>query len=194
MLAAAREEFATRGYEAATLAAIALRAGVSVATVKLVEPTKARLLVAAVQSVVRSDDASAPLVEQRWWAELLAERDAAILLRRLADRIAAALEAQVDLLEAVWQAASSEPELARLEERASLGRWEDMRTIVDALAGLGALRPGLDRDMATDVLWASASPQEFALLVRRRGWTAARWADWLADALVRLFVAAPPSA
>ncbi len=191
VLDVARVEFAANGYASATLAAIARRAGVSLATVKLVEPTKGRLLVAATEAVVRSEDASRPLVEQGWWTELLDERDPRLLLARLATRVAAALERQVDLLEAAWQAARTEPEIARLEERASLGRRADMRTVIEALVRSGSLRPDLDPDAATDILWATASPQAFALLVRRRGWTPERWASWLADSLMRLLLTAP---
>lgn len=194
VLGAARAEFTANGYERTTLAAVARGAGVSLATVKLVEPTKARLLVAVVEAVVRTDDASAPLVEQRWWKALLAEPDAQRLLARLAARVAGAMEGQVDLLDTVWQAARTEPEIARLEERASLGRWTDLQTVSDALIALGRLRPGLDRDTATDILWTTASPQGFSLLVRRRGWTTERWADWLSDSLARLLLDSPAPA
>lgn len=190
VLDAARLAFAADGYEATTLSEIARRAGVSLATVKLVEPTKGRLLIRAIEGVIRSDDASIPLVEQAWWKELLAETDGRRLLIELTRRAGAALERQVDLLEVAWQAARSEPEVARLEELASRGRWQDMRTVVAALAAAGQLREGLDPDAATDALWALASPQEFALLVRRRGWTPDAWAAWLGDLLARTLVGA----
>lgn len=185
MLEGARREFAARGYEAATLAAIAAAAGVSLATVKLVEPTKARLLVAAIRDIVRSDDASLPLVEQPSWTALLAEPSPERLLVKLASRAAEALERQADLLSVVWQAAPHEPEIATLEEHASLGRWDDMRTVAVELEARGCLRPGLTVDGATDTLWVGTSPQSYSMLVRRRGWTRDGWAEWLGDLLVR---------
>ena len=188
VFAAARQAFAVGGYEGTTLATIARAAGVSLATVKLVEPTKSRLLVGAIEDVVRSDDTSLPLVEQAWWRDLVVEPDAARLLGTLAGRIAGALERQADLLEVVRQAARSEPELARLEERGSLGRRADLGTVVAALAARGDLRADLSAADATDALWAIASPQLYALLVRRGGWTSERWAVWLGDSLVRLLI------
>jgi AcrR family transcriptional regulator len=185
VLEAARREFARQGYAAATLANIARAADVSLATVKLVEPTKARLLGAAIQALIRSDDESVALVDQPWWKAMLAEPDARRLLATVADGIASALERQADLISVVSQAASTEPEAARLEQQGSSGRWSDLRTIIEVLAARNELRADLDVDRATDITWALASPQTFVLLVRKRGWDSSRWGLWLGDTLVR---------
>jgi hypothetical protein len=57
------------------------------------------------------------------------------------------------------------------------------------LAATGQLRPGLDPDEVADVVWSMNSAEYFTLLVRERGWDPARFADWLADAWCRLFLA-----
>src|SRR6185437_12754714 len=82
VLAAARRQFVEHGYTHTTLAAIAQAAGVSLATVKLVAGTKPQLLVATIQAEVRRDDVAVPLVEQRWWQQLLAEPDPVGMLRQ----------------------------------------------------------------------------------------------------------------
>ena len=91
VLEAARQEFARQGYAATTLADIAGAAEVSLATVKLVEPTKARLLSAAIRALIRPDDESIALVDQPRWKAMLAEPDARRLLAAFGDGFASAL-------------------------------------------------------------------------------------------------------
>jgi AcrR family transcriptional regulator len=189
VLEAARQEFARQGYAAATLADIARAAEVSLATVKLVEPTKARLLSAAIRALLRPDDESVALVDQPRWKAMLAEPDARRLLAAVGDGVAAALERQADLISVLSQAASAEPEAARLEQQGSSSRWSDLRTIVEVLAARNELRADLDVDGATDIMWAFASPQMFVLLVRKRGWDTRRWGRWLGDTLARTLLA-----
>ncbi len=66
---------------------------------------------------------------------------------------------------------------------------EQRRTVqsvfVEALAGRGALRPGLSVDDATDVTLALLSPETYTLLTVERGWSPDRWRAWAGDALIR---------
>jgi len=183
VLAAARQQFVENGYAHTTLAAIAEAAGVSVATVKLVGGTKPKLLVATIQAEVRRDDDSVPLAEQQWWRELLAEPDSHRMLKKFAAAVASTVERQSELFAVVWQAAAGEPEIASLDQRARQGRWNDLRVVAQALAERGALRPGLDLDTATDIIWALASPQLYRLLTVDRKWSTERWGAWLSESL-----------
>ena len=47
----------------------------------------------------------------------------------------------------------------------------------------GALRPDVDVDIAADLLWLYNDPSLFDKLVRQRGWSVARFQDWLTEAL-----------
>ncbi len=183
VLAAARRQFIEHGYAHTTLAAIAEAANVSLATVKLVAGTKPQLLVATIQAEVRRDDDSVPLVEQRRWKEMLSAPTSEGMVRQLVGGIAAALERQSELFAVVWQAAASEPKIVALEERARQSRWNDLRQVAQVLADRGALRPQLDVDMATDIIWALASPQLYRLLTVDREWSRERWEMWLIDGL-----------
>jgi AcrR family transcriptional regulator len=185
VLAAARQQFIEHGYAGTSLAKIADAAGVSLATVKLVAGTKAQLLEAAVRSVIRREDPTVPHVEQAWWRDILSRPTAQDVISDFAAQVRAALTEQAPLFEVVYAAASSEPELAQLEQRASLGRWNDVRQVAARLTELRALRGDYDIDAATDVIWALASPQMFRMLVGRRGWSALRWEQWLCDSLSR---------
>lgn len=192
ILAAARQQFVVHGYAHTTLAAIAEAAGVSLATVKLVAGTKPQLLVATIQAEVRRDDAAVPLVQQQWWQQLLAEPDPEVMVRQFVAAIASALERQAELFAVVWQAAASEPEIVALEQRARQSRWDDVREVAHALAEQAALRPGLDVDTATDIIWALASPQLYRLLTVDRGWSSERWEAWLRDSLTIQILARHP--
>jgi hypothetical protein len=53
--------------------------------------------------------------------------------------------------------------------------------VVESVAAKGALRPGLDVDRATDILWTLNHPDVWLLLVGERGWTPRQWERWFAD-------------
>lgn len=48
----------------------------------------------------------------------------------------------------------------------------------------GHLRAGVSLGEASDVLWTCTSTELYELLVLHRGWTPARYARWVVDALV----------
>ena len=56
----------------------------------------------------------------------------------------------------------------------------------------GALRPGLDADQARDELWVLISPEVWAQLVQRRGWTNDQYESWLAEAVSAALLADSP--
>lgn len=64
-------------------------------------------------------------------------------------------------------------------------RLKGMRHLAERLAEAGRLRPGLDVDSATDVLWVLCSFQAFDLLHRGRGLSVEDAADALASAAER---------
>ena len=47
----------------------------------------------------------------------------------------------------------------------------------------GALREGLSRKRAIDIVWLYVEPLQWELLVQRRGWSRAAYADWLGASL-----------
>ena len=56
------------------------------------------------------------------------------------------------------------------------------------MIGESSLRPGLDMDAATDVVYALGSPETYRLLVTDRGWSRDRFERWYGDALERLLL------
>ncbi|MDE3113362.1 MAG: TetR/AcrR family transcriptional regulator [Chloroflexota bacterium] len=190
VLEAARRQFVQHGYWGTSLASIARAAGVSLATVKLVAGTKAQLLSATLRALMTRDERPVPLTQQPWWRDLLAERDPARLLAQWVSVARTTLERQGALFDVVWEAAPTEPEMAKMEREGSLGRWRDTREVMSALAELGALRSDLDVEAATDATWAIASPQVYRSLITRRGWSPDRWEAWLRDVLEKQLLSA----
>jgi AcrR family transcriptional regulator len=182
VLEAADSLFICLGYAGTTLAAVAERAGVSLATVKLVAPTKSALLLEVARSRARGDADAQTLSQRSWWQDMLSAQDPAELVRRWVSLTRSVHERQADLFEVVWQAASADPEIASLERRGSAGRREDFRSVIEALAALGALRRDLGLTAAIDIAWVLNSPQTYRLFARC-GWSPDQWERWLAEAL-----------
>ncbi|MHB8508451.1 MAG: TetR/AcrR family transcriptional regulator [Candidatus Dormibacteria bacterium] len=180
---AADELFGSGGYAGTTLASIAERAGVSVATVKLIAPTKSALLLEAFRARVRGVTGSAAASGRPAWQEMLEETDPVQLIRRWISLTASAHARMAPLFEVFWQAGPSEPELARMYEEASSNRRQEFGRVVDALAGLGALRVGLDAAAAIDIAWVINSPLTYRQ-VMGCGWTKDDWEEWLVPTMV----------
>ncbi len=188
---AARQLFVERGYSGTTIDAIARRAQVSSETVYSVFGSKRSLLEQLVHVAVTGDEDQGPLMEGPGPVETHAAPDQRELLRRFAHDITWRLERVGPLMEVVAAAALTEPEMAKLYEQLQARRLENLRTMVGWLAGLGSLR--MPANLAADTVWALASPENFRLLTRGRGWTSQEFEEWLRDSLVELLVPHPPS-
>jgi AcrR family transcriptional regulator len=180
ILRAAEEVFKARGYNAATMQAVADSAGVSLPTVYVYFRSKPALVRSLADLVTGSEDLSV--------AHALAESDprrqleiGAGILRRLHERS----EVIVDVLRT---AARGDPTLAREWRRWQDGHLAAVRAVAQSLARRGALREGVDVRIATDVLYTVGGPETFRQLVRERGWTPARYERWLAEAGKQLLV------
>lgn len=188
VLEAADSLFISLGYAGTTLAAVAERAAVSLATVKLVAPTKSDLLLEVARSRARGDTDAQTLSQRPWWQEMLSEQDPAALVRRWVSLTRSAHERQADLFEVVWQAAPAEPEIADLERRGSADRRETFRSVIEVLAALGGLRGDLDIGAAVDIAWVLNSPLVYRLFARC-GWSPDQWESWLAETMAAQLLA-----
>jgi AcrR family transcriptional regulator len=182
---AARKLFEERGWEGASIAAIAKEAGVSEETVYARFKNKRTLLGELVRLAVRGDDPR-PISEQAGPRALAATTDQREQLRLFASDIALRLERAAPLVAIVAGASRSEPELAELLARLHADRMRNLRILVDALAGNGPLRRPADE--AVESVWALTSPELHQLLTRVGGWTGRRYRDWLADSLAQLLL------
>jgi AcrR family transcriptional regulator len=80
-------------------------------------------------------------------------------------------------------------EAVRRQDEAAQHTWQDRldhhlagcRAMVDRLAREGTLRPGLDRDVAADLLWTLTSLRMWEDLVLQRKWTAREYEQRLGE-------------
>ncbi len=185
VLNAATKLFEERGFDGASVAAIAERAGVSEETVYARFKNKRTLLGELVRQAVRGDDPK-PVPEQDGPRAVFAATDQHEQLRLFAADIVLRLERAAPLVAIVGGASRSEPELAELLARLHADRLKNLSVLVDALAANGPLR--LTNDEAVETVWALTSPELHQLLSRVRGWTRRRYCDWLADSLAQLLL------
>jgi len=180
ILEAAAAVFCARGYQRASIAAIAAEAGVAEETVYSHFGNKRALLGEVVQHAPRGPDARP--VPQQEGPRLIAEQaDPRVQLRLFAEDVSARLERAAPLVAVVTAGAAGEPELAELLRRLHEDRRKNLATFV------AALRVEAPRD-ALDTVWALASPELYLLLTARRGWSRRRYAAWLEQSLAKLLL------
>ena len=184
-LDAAARLFEERGYEGTSIAGIAEQAGVSPETIYGHFGSKRVLLGELVRRAVRGPD-PAPVPQQKVPRTLAAVTDQHEQLRLFAADVVPRLERAAPLVAVVAGASLSHPELAQLLTTLHSDRLKNLRVLVDALAANGPLR--LQGDDAVETVWALTSPELHQLLVRVRGWTRRRYADWLATSLAELLL------
>jgi AcrR family transcriptional regulator len=182
VLDAARKLFEERGWEGASIAAIANEARVSQETIYARFQNKRTLLGELVRIAVRGEDPR-PIPEQEGPRALAASNDQREQLRLFAADIVLRLERAAPLVATVASASRSEPELAELLADLHAHRMRNLRVLVDALAGNGPLR--LPAEQAVESVWALTSPEMHQLLSRVGGWTRGRYCDWLVDSLAQ---------
>ena len=187
LLAAAKAEFAERGYAAATVIRIAERADVSVQTMYSNWGNKRNLLRAVMESSVTGDE-DVPLVPGQPPAVITATidpRDAADphrLLghlsrqyRLLAERAAVGWQTYRDGAAVDRDIAADWQQLSDLRRRA-------FHTLF-ARVPAEALRPGLSIATAADTAWVIASPDTHDLLVRQAGYSYDQLEAWVRGTL-----------
>ncbi|HZC06262.1 MAG TPA: helix-turn-helix domain-containing protein [Ktedonobacterales bacterium] len=188
VLDAARRLFATRGYAATTLPAIAREADVSPATVTAVFGTKARLLDDLVHLVVRGDTDTPSLTERPWWQAMLSEPDPRRKLILFASNGRHIHERSADIAAIMQGAAAADPEIAAKLRRLADGRRADACTVAQSLAEQKTLAAGMTVEKAADLMWALGSHDLYRMLVIEQGWTPEDYERWLAESLTHSLV------
>jgi AcrR family transcriptional regulator len=182
--AAAGKLFAERGYAATSIEEIAALAGVGRATIFTSVGGKPELLKEAYRFAVRGPaNANTPLGQQARSRRISAEPDAHKLLAGYAGVMVEVGRRLSPLYEAVRAAAHADPEARQLWHLITEERRTAARGIVRRLAERGALRHGLDRRSASDILWVLNDPGLYQLLVTQRHWTQRRFRAWLTDSM-----------
>ena len=184
MIEAASRLFVEHGFAGTTIDAVAAEASVAAPTVYAVFRNKRQLLAESVRHALRGGTQE-PLLEQ---PEAQAVRSAvgqAEQLRLFARDVTDRLERVGPLMDVVGAAAAQDAEVAELRGRLQKARLANHRTMVGWLMQNGPLRDGTTASAAAELSWTLASPEVHRLLRRERGWSTARFEQWLAATLVR---------
>jgi len=180
MLDAALSLFMDQGYDDTTIQQVAAGAGVAVQTVYFTFGNKARLLSQVQDRVILGNAAPEQWAEQPWAAQLRSETDPRKLLD-LFIKVDGQIKGRVSPFIARLGAA--------LPNDSSQAAGRDARrdvffgTVIDRLLQLGALRLGLSRDRALDILRVINSLEAYVELTERRGWSDDEWRAWLGRVL-----------
>jgi AcrR family transcriptional regulator len=182
LAATARDLFVEQGYPATTMEAVAVRACVSLKTVYNAYASKSGLLRAVWDLSLKGDLDDAPVAQRPWYAAVLSEPDPRRQLALVAENSRIIKTRIAPILKVIRDAAPLDADLAALWELIQTDYWHNQHVIVESLAGKKGLRPGLDVDRATDLLWTLNHPDLWLLLVDRRGWTPTEWQTWFTHA------------
>jgi AcrR family transcriptional regulator len=184
VLDAARELFIQQGYGATAVDQIAARAGVSKPTVFTAVGNKQTVLSAVRDVAMAGDDEAIAVGERPLAQEIFAEPDQHRAVELLAELMTGIGRRYSEIDHVLRGAASSgEPGLRELWDTSEAQRLTGARLWANALSSKGALREGVDVDAAVDLLWLYMAPDHYYRLVHGRGWTAARFEQWLVDTL-----------
>jgi AcrR family transcriptional regulator len=183
LLAAARTEFAERGYAAATVIRIAERADVSVQTLYSNWGNKRNLLRAIMESAVTGDH-DTPLAAGQPPAILVATLDPGDAQdpRRLLAHLSHQYRLLAERAAVGWQTyadgAAIDPGIAADWQQLSDLRRQAFQAMIARIPAT-VLRPGLTNAAAADTAWAIASPATHDQLVRQAGYSYDQLEDWV---------------
>jgi AcrR family transcriptional regulator len=190
IIAAASQLFIENGYGATTIDAVAKAAGVSRKTVFTAVGSKVDLLRVAVDWAVAGDDLPVALADRAVLRHLLDQPDPSVLLTGWA-RIQAEIGARVAALSrALEVAAGTDDEARSLLAQLQSQRLDGACAIVERLRALDALAADLTYQEAIDLAWLATDAALFDRLVRVRGWSTTRFAEWLARYLITQLIGA----
>jgi AcrR family transcriptional regulator len=179
--------FLERGYVAATMPAIAERAGVALDTVYASVGRKPSLFRELIETAISGRDEAVPAELREYVKAIQAEPDPARILELYAVAVTEVQTRLAPLVALVRDAAAADRELASLWKEISDRRAANMRLLAAEVASKGRLAVGIEE--AADVIWATNSPEFFLLMVRDRGWEPDRFQHWLATTWKKLLLA-----
>lgn len=185
--------FAEEGYGRTSIGAVAERAGVTAQTIYNVVGSKQQLLKAAYDVTLAGDDEPVPLAERPEVIQLYRLTDASEFLHAYAALGRGLLERLGPLLlQIAAGAAGGEDDLVEHQRVTDAERLVGTGMVVSRVTALGALRPGLSAEAATDRIWTLNSVQVWDLLTRGRGWTGEAYEQWIGDQMCAAILGPAP--
>lgn len=181
VLQAARQRFLAQGYAATTIAEIATDAGVSMETVYKTFSSKAGVLKALFDVSVTGDDDPIPMAQRDVIQEVLDAPDATRKIAIYAKHLASTMPRSAPIQLLARDGAASSPDAATVWKQIRQETLTAMNMFAADLVTTGQLR--VSATVARDVLWTYHAPELYELLVLERGWSAARYGEFITCAL-----------
>lgn len=175
---AAKQLFLTGGYSATTVTDIAKAAGVAHQTVYFTFGSKAGLLSEIIDAEIVGDSLAIPLLERPQITRIAQIPDRRRRLQRIV-AVSCDITQRLAPLYEIVRSGAADDAVRDLLDRHEEQRWLSHRGLVTLLDGEPSAH--VDPDEAADCLYALLSHEVFWLLVRRRGWSAARWRQFVFD-------------
>jgi AcrR family transcriptional regulator len=175
---AAKELFASRGFESVTIDEIAGKAGRPLPTVYALFKSKKGILMEVMERALFGQEYTA-LVRQTKAVTQPIERLRGVA--KIARNVYDSERAEMSLLRGAVLAG---PEFAELEREREQRRFERQEANIKRLAAGKALRAGISVAMARDILWALTGREPYRLLVVEKKWSSDRYEKWLGDLLI----------
>jgi AcrR family transcriptional regulator len=180
---AAGRLFATQGYVATTIEAIADEAGVAVQTIYNAVGPKAAVLSRLLDVTIAGDHEDRSVLDRVRDRPEPGTADPGAIIRDLA-RTATDIASRVgDVWYVVESAAAVDPSIAVLVAKNDAERLAGYRFVGRLLNDRRALRSGLTVDGAAAIVWSLAGVRTYRAFVTERGWSPARYRRWLEDSL-----------
>jgi AcrR family transcriptional regulator len=183
---AARDRFIEQGYGRTTLNDVAREAGVSVETIYGAFGNKATLLHRAWDITVGGDDEEVVFHER---PEAMAIRNEADLAKRFMRHAAFSTQTAQRIAPfqvMVQSAAGADPAAAAMLEEMGRQRLVGLGVMASEAAKTGQL--AVSEAECRDILWSMTDGVLWHRLVKERGWTNERYAEWLGRLWVQLLV------
>jgi AcrR family transcriptional regulator len=171
--------FLDNGFVATSIGQIAEAAGVSPQTIYATFGSKAGVLGRAIDVAVVGDFAEVPIFDR---APSLKTKDDLVAYARFVRTIN---ERVAPLIRVMEQAAATDPSLDELRSTLIDRLRDDCRRWVAEL-GPKALRKGLSKAEAADVMAVTGSPYVYTYFTIDAGWSPQQYERWLADAFPQL--------
>jgi AcrR family transcriptional regulator len=185
---AAKQLFLDGGYSATTVTEIARAAGVAHQTVYFTFGSKARLLSEIIDSEIVGDSLAIPLLERPQITRIAQIPDRRRRLQRVV-AVSCDITQRLAPLYEIVRSGAADDAVRDLLDRHEEQRWLSHRALATLLEGEPSAHVdtdldeglGVDLDAAADCLYALLSHEMYWLLVQRRGWSVARWRQFVFD-------------
>jgi len=172
--------FLETGYTATTVAAISKAAGVSAATIYKTYGGKAGLAREVCQRALRGGGVIPAQIRSDALRDSATAGEVAEGWGRLATEVAPRV---APLMLVLRQAGVADAEAEALYEEFDAQRLQRMTDNARFLQRAGFLRDGVTVTVARDVLWFTTASEVYELLVMRRGWSRARFGQFVTDTI-----------